>query len=64
MTDYENRLILREFRVIPYEKSDRISTINLEHSIWGNDENIKRMRKRKIILLTPHSITPHILNKC
>ena len=64
MTDYENRLILRELRVIPYEKSDKISTINLEHSIWGNDENIKRMRKRKIILLTPHSITSHILNKC
>ena len=47
MTDYQNRLILRDYRVMPYEKGDKISTVTLEYAMWANDENIIRIRKSK-----------------
>ena len=47
--DKENRLILREYRCIPIEESNKIRNNNIEYAIWGNMENINRMRKSKNI---------------
>ena len=42
--DYSNRLILREFRSL-YIHINNSNKLNLcEYIIWGNDENIDRMR--------------------
>ena len=43
--DYENRLILRDFRIINDESDKTIKKNNYEYIIWTNDENIKRIRK-------------------
>ena len=45
--DCENRLILRDYRTIYIETEKRKNPINVEYTIWGNDENIGRMRKSK-----------------
>ena len=45
--DKENRLILREYRCIPIEDPNKIHNNNIEYAIWGNMENINRMRKSK-----------------
>ena len=43
--DYENRLILREYRVIPVEENNKKANASFEYVIYGNNENIARMRK-------------------
>jgi len=43
--DYENRLILRDFRIINDESDKNNKNNNYEYIIWANDENIKRIRK-------------------
>ena len=45
--DYENRLILREYRIIPIEENNKKTTASFEYVIYGNHENITRMRKSK-----------------
>ena len=45
--DYENSLILRDYITIYIETDKRKKPINIECTIWGNDENIGRMRKSK-----------------
>ena len=47
MYDYQNRLILREFRSIFKQTEPNIKIKSLEYIIWGNEENIKRIRKAK-----------------
>ena len=42
---FDNRYLLREFRTI-YDKSGDSKSMKIyEYIIWGNGENIKRMRK-------------------
>ena len=43
--DYENRLIFREYRVIPVEENNKKANASFEYVIYGNNENIARMRK-------------------
>ena len=43
--DYENRLILREFRSIYDSSAQTKSPKQYEFIIWANEENIKRLRK-------------------
>ena len=52
MFDYDNRLILREFRniILEPEKCSKKPLI-LEYIIWGNDENIKRIRKSNYLYI-------------
>ena len=45
--DYDNRLILRDYRVIPISENNKISTAEYEYIIWGNNENILRLRHSK-----------------
>ena len=45
--DYKNRLIFREFRSINVETTSKKKPILLEYIIWGNDENISRLRLSK-----------------
>ena len=47
MFDYQNRLILREFRSIYKQKDPNIKIKSLEYIIWRNEENLKRLRKSK-----------------
>ena len=42
--DKDNRLILRDYRVIPITENEKISNSEYEYIIWGNNENISRMR--------------------
>ena len=44
---YENRLILREYRNIPLEENKKISFASYEYVIFGNNENIARIRKSR-----------------
>ena len=45
--DYDNRLILRDHRLIPINENNRISTAYYEYIIWGNNENISLMRQSR-----------------
>lgn len=45
--DNDNRLILRDYRIIPIKENEKISTSEYEYIIWGNNENISRMRQSK-----------------
>ena len=45
--DYRNRLIFREFRSINVETTSKKKPKLLEYIIWGNDENISRLRLSK-----------------
>ena len=45
--DYSNRLILREFRSLYIHINKNSKLILCEYIIWGNDENIARMRISK-----------------
>ena len=45
--DYDNKLILRDYRVIPINENNKISSAEYEYIIWGNNENILRMRQSK-----------------
>ena len=49
--DYQNRLILREFRNIYIEVPDKKEPVLLDYIIWGNNENISRIRLSKILFL-------------
>ena len=51
MKDNENRLILREYRLIPNEESTREKQMYHEYIIWGNAENIMRIKASKNIFL-------------
>ena len=42
--DYNNRLIFRDFQSKYVEYEGKKKPINIEFIIWGNDENINRMR--------------------
>ena len=44
-TDYQERLILREFRIIFENKGDNKKSKSYEYIIWANEENINRIRK-------------------
>ena len=63
MFDYDNRLILREFRniILEPEKSSKKPLI-LDYIIWRNDENIKRIRKSNYLYIEGHFIIPQIIN--
>ena len=45
--DYQNRLILRDYRSIYAESAPHNKIKCFEYIIWANDENIKRIRKSK-----------------
>ncbi len=59
--DYEHRLILRDYRVIPIVKNNKYSFKEYEYIIWANNGNISRMRKVNTFLLTELSIIHVIL---
>ena len=44
---YQNRLILREFRSVYKQPETNVKFKYLEYIIWGNEENLKRIRKPK-----------------
>ena len=43
--DYNNNLILREFRTVNLESDNNKSSLQLDYIIWCNNENLKRIRK-------------------
>ena len=49
--DYDNRLILREYRIIPLESESKSTNKFLEYIIWGNSENILRLKESKHIFI-------------
>ena len=49
--DYDNRLILREYRNIPLESESKSTNKFLEYIIWGNSENIMRLKASKHIFI-------------
>ena len=49
--DYDNRLILREYRIIPLESESKSTNKFLEYIIWGNSENIMRLKASKHIFI-------------
>ena len=49
--DYENRLILRDFRFIPLENDNKSKINSLEYIIWGNAENIMRLKVTKNLFI-------------
>ena len=42
--DYNNRLILREFRTLYFNVKNKKEPQKIEYIIWGNEENIRRLR--------------------
>ncbi len=62
--DYQNSLILREYRVMSYEENNKLILLFNEYSIWANEENISRMKKSKNYFIDAHFISPLKLNKC
>ena len=63
--DKENRLILRENKCIPIEDPNKIHNNNIEYAIWGNMENINKMRKKqKFFSLMVHFITHSNFLRC
>jgi len=49
--DKENRLLLRDYRLIPVEGSSRKKQIYHEYIIWENAENIMRIKVSKHIFI-------------
>ena len=49
--DKDNRLLLREYRLIPVEGSSREKQLSHEYIIWGNAENIMRIKVSKHIFI-------------
>ena len=49
--DYENRLIFREYRIIPQENEFNNKNNLLEYIIWGNIENIMRLKASKNLFI-------------
>ena len=49
--DFENRQLLREFRIIPNLEENNKKNNNYEYIIWGNSENIMRLRVSKNIFI-------------
>ena len=49
--DYENRLILREFRLIPIETDNKEKNKYLEYIILGNSESIMRLKVSKNLFI-------------
>ena len=49
--DYENRLILREYRIIPQESKSNNKNNFLEYIIWGNYENIMILKASKNLFI-------------
>ena len=49
--DYENRLIFREYRIIPQESESNNKNNFLEYIIWGNAENIMRIKASKNLFI-------------
>ena len=49
--DYDNRLILREYRIIPLESESKSTNKYLEYIFWGNSENIMRLKASKHIFI-------------
>ena len=50
--DYNNRLILREYRIIPLEFGNRkLRKNHLEYVIWANSENILRLKVSKNLFI-------------
>ena len=45
--DCQNRLILQEYKIILMEDEENQEGIYYEYIIWGNEENISRIRKSK-----------------
>ena len=43
--DYNNNLILREFRTVNSESDNNKNSLQLDYIIWCNNENLKRIRK-------------------
>ena len=43
--DYNNNLILREFRTVYLESDNNKNDMQLDYIIWCNNENLKRIRK-------------------
>ena len=65
--DYENLLILREFRLIPIETDNKEKNKYLEYIIWGNSENIMRLKVSKNLFIDgtfhhPLDITNYLLS--
>ena len=42
--DYNIRLILREFRTLYFNVKNKTEPQKIEYIIWGNEENIRRLR--------------------
>ena len=51
MRDNDNRLLLREFRILPIEGVDNLKQEIIEYIIWANAENINRIRVSKNIFI-------------
>ena len=49
--DYDNRLILREYRIIPLESESKSTNKYLEYIIWGNSGNKMRLKATKHICI-------------
>ena len=49
--DNENRLLMREYRLIPIEETSKEKNICHEYIIWGNAENIMRIKASKNLFL-------------
>jgi len=49
--DFQNRQLLREFRIIPILEENNKKKSNYEYIIWGNSENIMRLRVSKNIFI-------------
>ena len=49
--DFQNRQLLREFRIIPNFEENKTNNNNYEYIIWGNSENIMRLRVSKNIFI-------------
>ena len=62
--DYENRLILRDFRNIPIETSNNTKHKSYEYIIWSNGENIKRLRVSKNLFVDSTFHHPPDVKQC
>ena len=49
--DYKHRLLIREFRNIYVYVKEKKNPVLLDYIIWGNDENISRMRVSKNLFI-------------
>ena len=51
MEKYENRLILREYKVKPLKEINNIKNNNFEYAVWANSENIYKIIKTKFYFI-------------